>query len=110
MDDAMFLITPEVRQALSRNAAVVALESTIISHGMPYPENRDTALRVEAAVRAAGAVPATIALLGGKVCVGLSAAQLEQLATAGRDKTAVKCSRRDLASVLAQRSLYLEGR
>jgi pseudouridylate synthase len=87
-------IAPEVREA----RAVVALESTIITHGMPYPQNLETALAVECEVRAAGAVPATLAVMGGAVRAGLSAAELEQLATA-RDVR--KLSRNDLAYAVA---------
>ncbi|MGZ3183124.1 MAG: pseudouridine-5'-phosphate glycosidase [Telluria sp.] len=93
------LFSPEVAHARSTGQPVVALESTIISHGMPYPQNVQTAREVEQVIRAAGAVPATIALIGGKICIGLSDAQLEQLGTAS---DAVKVSRRDLAYVLAQ--------
>jgi len=82
---------------------VVALESTIISHGMPWPQNAETALRVEAAVREHGAVPATVAVLGGRLCAGLSAGQIEMLARTG---TAVrKLSRRDLPLALAGSAL-----
>ena len=65
-------IKPEVREALESGAPVVALESTILSHGMPWPENLDFAARVEEVVRAEGAVPATMAIMGGKLKVGLS--------------------------------------
>jgi pseudouridylate synthase len=91
---------PEVRAALDAGAPVVALESTIITHGMPFPQNRDTALAVEAEVRAAGATPATIAVLAGKIHVGLSSAALEQLVQADQP---MKLSRADLAVCLAQR-------
>jgi pseudouridylate synthase len=87
-------IHPEVAQALERGAPVVALESTIIAHGMPYPQNVQTALEVEAVIRAHGAVPATIAVLEGKICVGLSREQIEALGSA---KEVMKLSRRDLA-------------
>jgi pseudouridine-5'-phosphate glycosidase len=90
---------PEVAAALAAGQPVVALESTIISHGMPWPRNVETALQVEAAVRAAGAVPATIAVLDGQLCAGLAQPQIEQLGRAG---TAMrKLSRRDLPFVLA---------
>jgi len=88
-----------VSSALACGAPVVALESTIISHGMPYPANVETALAVEAEVRRFGATPATVALSGGRIHVGLSGELLEALARAGPD--ARKASRRDLASVLA---------
>lgn len=87
-------IHPEVAQALAQDAPVVALESTIIAHGMPYPQNVQTALEVEAVIRAHGAVPATIAVLEGKICVGLSHDQIEALGSA---KDVMKLSRRDLA-------------
>ena len=92
--------TAEVRAALHAGAPIVALESTIISHGMKYPENVETALSLEAIIRSRGAVPAHIALLGGKVCIGLEAASLEALGRAGGDSVR-KTSRRDIASVLS---------
>jgi len=91
----------EVITALSQSKPLVALESTIISHGMPYPENLQTALQVESVVRENGAVPATIAILQGKVHVGLEREELEYLSKKG--KSVWKCSTRDLAYVLAQR-------
>lgn len=91
-------LSPEVAAAVAAKQALVALESTIITHGLPHPLNRDTALRVEAAVRDAGAVPATIAVLGGQVHVGLEAAQLEALAVSS---DVAKLSRADLAVRLA---------
>lgn len=93
-------LSPEVAAALSSGAPVVALESTIISHGMPYPRNVQTALRVEEAVRAAGAVPATVAVLGGRLKAGLSPDQVESLGAAGL--TVVKASRRDLPRLVAE--------
>uniref|UniRef100_A0A7N2KMQ2 Pseudouridine-5'-phosphate glycosidase n=1 Tax=Quercus lobata TaxID=97700 RepID=A0A7N2KMQ2_QUELO len=94
-------ISPEVSEALSRGDAVVALESTIISHGMPYPLNLETAKEVEAIVRTNGAVPATIAILDGIPCVGLSMEELERLAILG--KRVQKTARRDIALVVASR-------
>jgi pseudouridine-5'-phosphate glycosidase len=96
-------LSPEVAEALSRGGPVVALESTIISHGMPYPRNVETALRVEAAVRGAGAVPATVAVLGGRLKAGLSAERLEYLGRprAGAGSSVAKVSRRDLPRVVA---------
>lgn len=73
-------ISPEVQHALKAGQPVVALESTIISHGMPYPQNLKMAREVETIVRENGAVPATIAVLNGTPCVGLTDAQLQQLA------------------------------
>ena len=94
-------IQPEVAQAIAERRPVVALESTIISHGMPYPYNVETALRVEAEVRAHGAVPATIAIIDGRLKAGLDAAAIERL---GRDGPAVpKVSRRDIAFIVAAR-------
>ena len=72
-------ISNEVKWALANNKPVVALESTIISHGMPYPQNVETALLVEKTVRDCGAVPATIAIIGGKISVGITAEQIEYL-------------------------------
>lgn len=94
-------IAPEVSEALAAGRAVVALESTIISHGMPWPRNLETALAVEAACRAEGAVPATIAILGGLVHIGLEQAELRKLAQLG--EKCHKCSRRDLALLLARK-------
>jgi pseudouridine-5'-phosphate glycosidase len=89
----------QVRQALESGQAVVALESTVISHGLPYPTNLETARRMEEIVRQHGAVPATIALLDGQLRVGVTGAELEHLATA---KGIRKVSRRDLPIVVAQ--------
>lgn len=99
---AFLQFSPEVQAARAAGKPVVALESTIISHGMPYPQNVQTAREVEQVIRAAGAVPATIALIDGKICVGLADAQLERLGNAG---DALKVSRRDLAYVLAEKKL-----
>lgn len=97
--NARVRLLPEVAAALAAGAPVVALESTIISHGMPWPQNLETALRVEAAVREAGAVPATIAVIEGQPCAGLAPAQIEALARAG--PAVRKLSRRDLPAALA---------
>ncbi|KAI8526118.1 hypothetical protein RHMOL_Rhmol13G0284200 [Rhododendron molle] len=94
-------LSPDVSEALSHGRAVVALESTIISHGMPYPQNLETAKEVEAIVRENGAVPATVAILDGVPCVGLSAEELERLAIMGTK--ARKTARRDIAYVVATR-------
>lgn len=92
-------IHPEVAAALQAGQPVVALESTIITHGMPWPQNVQTALRVEDQVRLAGAVPATIAILGGRLKAGLARDEIERL---GRSGHAVpKASRRDLPLLLA---------
>ena len=92
---------PDVAAALAAGRPVVALESTIISHGMPWPRNVETARAVEAAVRAEGAVPATIAVLGGRLKVGLGNDELAALARPGAG--VVKASRRDLGWLVAQR-------
>ncbi|MDB5793306.1 MAG: pseudouridine-5-phosphate glycosidase [Massilia sp.] len=99
---SFLLFSPEVAAARNAGLPIVALESTIISHGMPYPQNVQTAREVEQVIRDAGAVPATIAIMDGKICIGLSSEQLEQLGTA---PDAIKVSRRDLAYVLSQRLL-----
>jgi len=97
MDDLMILST-EVARAMAAGAPVVALESTIITHGMPYPQNLETARRVEAEVRAAGAMPATIAVMGGHIHIGLENDTLAALAQA---KDVAKLSRADMAVALA---------
>lgn len=94
----MLLLSPEVEAALAEQRPVVALESTVISHGLPYPQNLELARRLEARVRENGAVPATIALAGGQVRVGLDDALLERLAT---EKGITKVSLRDIGLVLA---------
>ncbi len=91
---------PDVAAALARGAPVVALESTLIAHGMPWPHNLQTAQRLEAEVRAHGALPATIAVLGGRLKAGLAAAELEALARCGPQMA--KLSRRDLADCVAR--------
>ena len=93
-------ISPEVQQALADGKPVVALESTIISHGMPYPKNVETAMLVEKTIRDNGAVPATIAIIGGRLKAGLSPEEIEYLGKKGQDVT--KASRRDLPVLVAQ--------
>jgi pseudouridylate synthase len=95
----MINVAPEVAEALQAGQAVVALESTIVSHGLPRPQNAEIARQIEAAVREGGAVPATIALVDGTVRVGLDDAALEAIAT--RDDV-VKCSSRDLPIAAAR--------
>ena len=92
-------IAPEVAEALKNGKPVVALESTIISHGMPYPKNVETAMLVEKTIRDNGAVPATIAIIGGRLKAGLSAEEIEYLGKAG--SAVAKASRRDLAALVA---------
>lgn len=96
-------ILPEIADALAAGRPVVALESTIISHGMPYPQNVETARRVEQVVRDNGAVPATIAIIDGRLKVGLDSAALEALGKGGHSVT--KCSRRDIPFVLASKQM-----
>ncbi len=91
-------MTPEVWEAIESGKPVVALESTIISHGMPYPQNVETARRVEAIIREQGAVPATIAVLGGRLKAGLTEEELEYL---GKSPGIKKTSRRDLPALVA---------
>jgi pseudouridine-5'-phosphate glycosidase len=93
-------IAPRVRAALAAGRPVVALESTVIAHGLPWPENRALALRLEEVVRAGGAEPATIGIIGGEITVGLDEAGIEHLA---RARPVRKVSRRDLALVRARR-------
>ncbi len=93
-------ISPEVQQALAEGKPVVALESTIISHGMPYPKNVETAMLVEKTIRDNGAVPATIAIIGGRLKAGLSPEEIEHLGKSGRK--VAKVSRRDLAAIVAR--------
>jgi pseudouridine-5'-phosphate glycosidase len=98
-DDNLIQLSEEVRAALAEGRAVVALESTVISHGLPRPQNLETARRLEQAVREGGAVPATVAVLGGRLCVGLEEAQLARLA---EGEGVRKVSRRDLPLAVAR--------
>ena len=91
-------VTPEITEALAQGKPVVALESTILSHGMPYPENLDFAHQVEKIVRDEGAIPATLAIMGGKLKVGLNAEELEIMCKA---ENVAKASRRDVAVYLS---------
>lgn len=97
MTQAPLCLLPEVALALSEGRPVVALESTIITHGMPFPQNRDMALTVEQDIRDAGAIPATIAVMGGQIHIGLSPEQLDKLA---KTPDARKLSRADMAACL----------
>ncbi|HEY2592388.1 MAG TPA: pseudouridine-5'-phosphate glycosidase, partial [Chloroflexota bacterium] len=94
-------VAPEVRAALAEGRAVVALESTVIAHGLPYPANVEVARAMERAIREGGAVPATIAVFDGRIVVGLDQTQIERLAT---EEGVLKASRRDLAPALAARA------
>jgi len=98
-DSTLLHLGEEVGDALREGRAVVALESTVISHGLPRPTNLETARRLEQTVRERGAIPATVAVLGGRLCVGLDGSQLERLAFADGVR---KMSRRDLAVVVAR--------
>ena len=100
MNNPYLQINPEVAQAVAQGKPVVALESTIISHGMPYPQNVETALAVEKIIRDNGAVPATIAILGGKLVAGLTPEQIEYFGKKGQ--AIAKASRRDLAVLCAK--------
>src|SRR5689334_574474 len=94
-------IRPAVADALRTDRPIVALESTLIAHGLPWPDNRDVAVESEAAVRDAGAVPATIAVLDGRPTIGLNEAEIVQLA---RTPGIRKASGRDLAAAIAQKA------
>ena len=96
------VLSEEVKSAIENNEPVVALESTIISHGMPYPQNVQTAKEVEQIIRENGATPATIAIMDGKIKVGLSEEELELF---GSSDNVEKVSRRDLAQVIATKKL-----
>ena len=95
----MIHLSPELHDAIQNDLPVVALESTIITHGMPYPQNVETALRVEQAVRDAGAIPATIAIIGGKLKAGLIKTEIEYLGKKGQN--VIKVSRRDMPVICA---------
>ena len=92
-------INPEVKKAIEEGKPVVALESTIISHGMPYPRNVETALNVEKIIRDNGAIPATMAILKGKLKVGLTPEEIEYL---GKSSNVIKTSRRDIPFVISK--------
>src|SRR5690242_7176961 len=92
-----FTLSDEVRAALETRQPVVALESTVIAHGLPYPHNLDVAQAMESTIRAEGAVPATVGIQEGSIIVGLSQAEIERLGTA---ESVLKVSRRDLAVAL----------
>ncbi len=102
MNKNLICIAPEVADALAEKRPVVALESTVITHGLPAPQNLETAVQMEHTVRDNGAIPATIAILDGVIHVGLSAEQLQHLAALDGD-TVRKCSRRDIPLAIAYR-------
>ena len=102
MNNKILDVAPEVRDALAAGRPVVALESTIISHGMPYPKNVETALLVEQTIRSNGATPATIAVISGRLKAGLSREEIEYLGKTGRG--VAKASRRDLPALVARKA------
>lgn len=95
-----FEYSDEVKQAITEYQPILALESTVITHGLPYPQNRDTALALEQIARDQGAVPATIAIMHGKIKIGLSADEVEHLA---RNQSVIKASVRDLSYAISQK-------
>lgn len=95
-------ISPELQEALAQRQPVVALESTVITHGLPYPQNVETAVLMEAAVREGGALPATLGIIRGEIVVGLAAEQIEYLGRQAGKNTVRKCSRRDLPLIVAR--------
>ncbi|WP_406241748.1 pseudouridine-5'-phosphate glycosidase [Tissierella carlieri] len=97
----ILVINPEIQKALVENRPVVALESTIISHGMPYPQNVETALTVEKIVRENGAIPATIAIIGGKLTIGITHEEIDHLGKKGLNVT--KASRRDIPILVSRK-------
>lgn len=99
--NSYMVVHPEVEAALANGQPVVALESTVIAHGLPYPQNVETAVLMETAVRQGGAIPATIAILHGKIHIGLTQTQIEYL---GTQPNVRKCSRRDLPLAIAQQT------
>ena len=98
--NSLVTLSPEVGDAIERRLPIVAMESTIISHGMPYPQNAETAKNCERICRENGAVPATCAVIGGKICVGLTEEQIDYLGREGQKVT--KASRRDLPMLIAK--------
>jgi pseudouridine-5'-phosphate glycosidase len=99
---ALFSYRSDVEAARKNGEPLVALESTVITHGLPYPQNVETALMMETAVREGGAIPATMGIIGGQIIVGLTVEQMEYLGLQAGKDTVRKCSRRDLPVVLAQ--------
>ena len=101
MKNQFLELSPEIQNAMAENRPVVALESTIIAHGMPYPQNVETALLVEKTIRESGAIPATIAILDGKLKAGLNEKEISRIGKTGR--AVAKVSRRDIPFLLANR-------
>ena len=102
MHQPYLTLSDEVQAALEARQAIVALESTVIAHGLPYPHNLEVAQAMESAIRAGGAIPATVGISEGKIVIGLSQAEIERLGTA---ESVLKVSRRDLAVALATKQL-----
>jgi|ERR1700722_10013892 len=96
-------VHPEVKEAICSRRPVVALETTIVTHGMPYPTNLETARSLEKIVRSTGSVPATIGIIGGRIKIGLEPSELERLADTNRTPSPVKVSRRDIGSSLSMK-------
>ena len=94
-------VHPEVQEALANRSPVVALETTIVTHGMPQPTNLETARAVEGIVRSQGAIPATMGIIGGRIKIGLHPHELEHLADIQHNTRTVKVSRRDLGPAIA---------
>jgi pseudouridine-5'-phosphate glycosidase len=103
MTSFKFKFGPEIEKALVTGYPLVALESTVITHGLPYPENVETAVLMETAVREGGAIPATIGIIGGQIIIGLSDQQMDYLGRQAGQESVRKCSRRDLPLVVAER-------
>lgn len=97
-------IHPEVQEALASNKPVVALETTLVSHGFPYPVNVELARSLENIVRSTGSIPATIGIIGGRVKVGLEQHELERLGDTRKNPSIAKISRRDIAPAIATKS------
>ena len=100
LNNTLFQFNSEVKSALEAGEPLVALESTVITHGLPYPQNVETAVLMETAVREGGAIPATIGIIQGQIIMGLSAEQMDYLGKQTGKETVRKCSRRDLPLVL----------
>ena len=96
-------VHPEVEEAIQSRKPVVALETTIVTHGMPFPTNLETAQSLERIVRSTGSIPATIGVIAGRVKIGLQPSELERLADTSRNPSVVKISRRDIGPVLAMK-------
>lgn len=96
-------VHPEIQEALASHKPVVALETTLVTHGFPYPTNLELSLSLEDIVRSTGSIPATIGIIGGRVKIGMEKHELERLADVKNNPSVVKVSRRDIAPVIASR-------